>query len=137
MRGQNRSFFTSFFSRKGSLKSCFDACVNDTLISFRHGVSFQRSQQRGSALRRLAEGRLHVLAATDMLARGVDIKGATFVVNASLPGDIGTYLHRAGRVGRLGGASGIVVSLPRTEEEAQQLRDYAHKLGFELEERRL
>ena len=35
-----------------------------------------------------------------MLSRGVDIKGATHVINASVPADAVTYLHRAGRVGR-------------------------------------
>ena len=69
-----------------------------------------------------------------MLARGVDVRGATHVVNESTPADSGAYLHRAGRVGRLGGGPGTVVSLPRTAADVLKLRGYAAELGFALEE---
>jgi superfamily II DNA/RNA helicase len=54
-----------------------------------------------------------------------------------MPDDSGAYLHRAGRVGRLGGESGVVVSLPSTANEVERLRGYAKELGIELHETRL
>ena len=74
-----------------------------------------------------------MLIATEMLARGVDIKGATHVVNACMPEDASSYLHRAGRVSRLGGAPGTVISLPDTEADANRLQRFARYIGVELE----
>jgi superfamily II DNA/RNA helicase len=88
---------------------------------------------RGKALRDLDEGQVKVLLATEMLARGVDIKGATHVVNATMPADAAAYLHRAGRVGRVGGRAGVVVSLPQNEAQMAQLRAMADQLDIELE----
>ena len=89
---------------------------------------------RGAALDALRNRQVDVLLCTDMLARGVDVRGATHVINASIPADAATYLHRAGRVGRLGGAAGgTVVSLPRNGAEAERLHGYAHELGVALE----
>ena len=105
--------------------------------SNRHDSPEMGGRQRGLALHHMAEGKLNVLTATDMLSRGIDIKGASYVVNANMPDDSGAYLHRAGRVGRLGGESGVVVSLPSTAKDAERLRGYAAELGFELHETRL
>jgi Lhr-like helicase len=105
--------------------------------SNRHDAIEMGGRQRGLALRHMAEGKLNVLTATDMLSRGVDIKGASYVVNACMPEDSGVYLHRAGRVGRLGGGPGVVVSLPETAKEVERLRGYAKELGIELHETRL
>lgn len=88
---------------------------------------------RKEYLDRLAEGKLQVLVATDLLARGVDIKGATHVINVSVPVEQGTYLHRAGRVGRTGGSFGTVVSLTQNKREDRKLQGYAAELGFALE----
>lgn len=57
-------------------------------------------------------GKLHVLAASDMAARGLDIPGIELVVSLDIPGDPQFYLHRAGRTGRMGkeGLSVVLVS---------------------------
>ena len=89
--------------------------------------------RRGAALLDFAAGKVRVLLATDMLAHGVDIRGASHVLNQHVPADAETYLHRAGRVGRKGGGPGTVVSLPRTEAELERLRGISAELGFELE----
>ena len=90
-------------------------------------------QARSLALRRFAQGRLRVLAATEMLAIGVDVKGASHIVNAEVPTTPSSYLHRAGRVGRVGGSAGTVISLPKTQDELRRLHDFASELGFTLE----
>ena len=66
--------------------------------------------QREQALRAFRAGKIDVLVATDVAARGIDVEGVTHVVNYSCPDDEKTYLHRIGRTGRAG-ASGVAVTL--------------------------
>lgn len=93
-----------------------------------------KHKARAHSLRLFAEGRVRVLVATDMLAYGVDVRGASHVVNAHVPSSAAVYLHRAGRVGRIGGTPGTVLSLPRSQAELDRLRGFAEELGFALEE---
>jgi superfamily II DNA/RNA helicase len=65
---------------------------------------------REQALRAFRSGKIDVLVATDVAARGIDVEGVTHVVNYECPDDEKTYLHRIGRTGRAG-ASGIAVTL--------------------------
>jgi superfamily II DNA/RNA helicase len=64
---------------------------------------------REQALRAFRKGKVDVLVATDVAARGIDVEGVTHVVNYECPDDEKTYLHRIGRTGRAG-ASGIAVT---------------------------
>ena len=68
-----------------------------------------------------------------MLAYGVDIQGASHVVNADVPASLSSYVHRAGRVGRVGGTRGVVVSLPKNAAELKRLQGYAEELGVTLD----
>ncbi|NNC90681.1 MAG: DEAD/DEAH box helicase [Akkermansiaceae bacterium] len=75
-----------------------------------------RSQaQRDRTLKRFRSGRLPVLVATDVAARGVDIKDVTLVVNFDLPNEEEAYVHRIGRTGRAG-ATGHAVSFCSADE---------------------
>jgi superfamily II DNA/RNA helicase len=65
--------------------------------------------QREQALRAFRTGKVDVLVATDVAARGIDVGGVTHVVNYQCPEDEKTYLHRIGRTGRAG-ESGIAVT---------------------------
>ncbi|HLZ38526.1 MAG TPA: DEAD/DEAH box helicase [Mycobacteriales bacterium] len=58
--------------------------------------------QREQALRAFRAGKVDVLVATDVAARGIDVPDVTHVVNYSCPDDETTYLHRIGRTGRAG-----------------------------------
>lgn len=81
-----------------------------------------RSQsQRDKTLDRFRAGRLPVLVATDVAARGVDVKAVTLVVNFDLPHEPEAYVHRIGRTGRAG-ESGLAISFCSTDE-LTQLRD--------------
>jgi superfamily II DNA/RNA helicase len=64
---------------------------------------------REKALAKFREGKLKVLVATDVAARGIDVADVTHVVNYSCPEDEKTYVHRIGRTGRAG-ATGIAVT---------------------------
>jgi superfamily II DNA/RNA helicase len=72
-----------------------------------HGDMQQVAREK--ALKRFREGKLRVLVATDVAARGIDVADVTHVINYSCPEDEKTYVHRIGRTGRAG-ASGIAVT---------------------------
>lgn len=65
---------------------------------------------REQALRAFRKGKIDVLVATDVAARGIDVDNVTHVINYSCPEDEKTYLHRVGRTGRAG-ASGVAVTM--------------------------
>jgi superfamily II DNA/RNA helicase len=72
-----------------------------------HGDMAQGSREK--ALSRFREGKLQVLVATDVAARGIDVHHVTHVVNYTCPEDEKTYIHRIGRTGRAG-ATGIAIT---------------------------
>ncbi|MBI1383908.1 MAG: DEAD/DEAH box helicase [Rhizobiales bacterium] len=78
-----------------------------------HGNKSQR--QREAALEAFRSGRIRVLVATDIAARGIDVDGVTHVVNFELPEVAEAYVHRIGRTARAG-ASGEAISLCEPEE---------------------
>ena len=87
-----------------------DGLITDAI----HGDKTQ--QTRMEALAAFKEGKLQVLVATDVAARGLDIDDLPLVVNYELPHVPEDYIHRIGRTGRAG-ASGEAISLVAPEEE--------------------
>ena len=78
-----------------------------------HGNKSQTARQKALGL--FKEGRLRVLVATDIAARGIDVSGLSHVFNYDLPNIPETYVHRIGRTGRAG-KPGIAVSFCCAEE---------------------
>ncbi|MGE7546311.1 DEAD/DEAH box helicase [Sporosarcina newyorkensis] len=74
---------------------------------------------RQKTLEDFREGKIRVLIATDLAARGLDIEGLTHVIHVDVPHTVEQYLHRSGRTGRAG-ADGEVLTLLSYAEE----RDY-------------
>jgi len=72
-----------------------------------HGDMAQIAREK--ALTRFRDGKLRVLVATDVAARGIDVQGVSHVINYTCPEDEKNYIHRIGRTGRAG-ASGIAVT---------------------------
>ncbi|MFI4918523.1 MAG: DEAD/DEAH box helicase [Legionellales bacterium] len=81
-----------------------------------HGNKSQ--SQRTKALAEFKSGELHILVATDIAARGIDIDQLPCVVNFDLPQVAEDYVHRIGRTGRAG-ASGLAVSFVSADEVGQ------------------
>jgi superfamily II DNA/RNA helicase len=81
-----------------------------------HGDLPQRVRER--ALDQFQQGKLPVLVATDVAARGLHIDDVDVVVHYDPPGDHKTYLHRSGRTARAG-ESGVVVTLALWNEELE------------------
>jgi len=84
-----------------------------------HGNKSQNARQR--AIAGFRDGRLRVLVATDIAARGIDIDGISHVINYELPNVPETYVHRIGRTARAG-AAGTAISLCDRAERGS-LRD--------------
>jgi len=84
-----------------------------------HGNKSQNARQR--ALSNFKEGRIRVLVATDIAARGIDVDLLSHVINYEIPEVPETYVHRIGRTGRAG-ASGTAMSFC-DEEEMQDWRN--------------
>ena len=80
-----------------------------------HGNKAQNARQR--ALDGFKSGRLRILVATDIAARGIDVDEITHVINYEIPNEPETYVHRIGRTGRAG-ASGKSISFCDEEERA-------------------
>lgn len=73
-----------------------------------HGDLRQEARER--ALKKFRDGKVDVLVATDVAARGIDVTGVTHVINNECPDDDKTYVHRIGRTGRAG-KTGVAVTL--------------------------
>src|SRR3954462_3033457 len=86
---------------------------------------------REQALRAFRSGKVDVLVATDVAARGIDVTGVTHVVNYQCPEDEKTYVHRIGRTGRAG-HTGVAVTLVDWDDVPRwQLINKALGLDFE------
>lgn len=93
-----------------------------------HGNKSQGARQR--ALEELREGKIRVLVATDIAARGIDIDGITHVINYELPNIAESYVHRIGRTARAS-ADGSAISFCDAEEKAY-LKDIQKLIGLEI-----
>ena len=72
-------------------------------------------QQRDKVMGEFREKTLQLLIATDVAARGIDVKDITHVINYELPDDVEVYTHRSGRTGRAGN-TGICMSIVHVRE---------------------
>lgn len=103
----------------------------------RYGISSEilsgevSQKQRIRTLDNFRNGKVRVLVATDVAARGLHIEGVSHVVNYDLPQDPEHYIHRIGRTGRAG-AEGISVSFA-DEMSSFQIPDIEEVLGNKLE----
>ena len=91
----------------------------DIMSAAIHGNKSQNARQK--ALGDFKDGKLKVLIATDIAARGIDVEELSLVINYDLPNVSETYVHRIGRTGRAS-ASGIALSFCDREEQPY-LRD--------------
>ena len=80
-----------------------------------HGNKSQSARER--ALKSFREGKVRVLVATDIAARGIDVPGVSHVINFDLPHEPESYVHRIGRTARAG-ADGIAISFADAAERS-------------------
>jgi ATP-dependent RNA helicase RhlE len=91
-----------------------------------HGDKSQGQRER--ALAKFEDGKVDVLVATDVAARGIDVAGITHVINYDAPGDREAYVHRTGRTGRAE-ATGIAITFV-SGEQSIDIGKMAHDLGL-------
>lgn len=74
------------------------------------------------------EGHIAILVATDLAARGIDVKDVSYVVNYHLPDTYDAYVHRSGRTARAG-ADGLSLTIIQ-QEEVEDIGDFEKELGI-------
>src|SRR6478752_3697704 len=94
-------------TKRQSQRVADDLAERGFLASPLHGDMAQVAREK--ALAKFREDKIRVLVATDVAARGIDVRGVSHVINYTCPEDDKTYVHRIGRTGRAG-ASGIAIT---------------------------
>ncbi len=79
--------------------------------------------RRTQIMREFKQGKIDILVATDVAARGIDISGVTHVYNYDIPQDPESYVHRVGRTGRAGQHGGVSVTFATPPNEMDYLRE--------------
>jgi len=94
--------------------------------------------QRDAVTHAFRQGRLKLLVATDVAARGLDIQGITHIINYDVPNEAPTYFHRIGRTARMGG-EGTAITLVGYGEltDLENIRALTKTTMEELDETRL
>src|SRR5438552_199290 len=88
-----------------------------------HGDMTQ--QAREAVVRRLRDGNVEIVIATDVAARGLDVERITHVINHDVPFDVESYVHRIGRTGRAGrGGTAILFITPRETRLLKAIERY-------------
>lgn len=95
-----------------------------------HGNKTQ--PQRDRAMNGFRSGKINVLVATDIAARGIDVDELSHVINFEIPNIPETYVHRIGRTGRAG-AEGEAISFVNEADERNYLRDIQTLIQREIE----
>src|SRR3954464_13581395 len=114
LQSRDRSLVMVFCRTKRTAQKVADELVDRGFAAAAvHGDLGQGAREQ--ALRAFRSGKVDVLVATDVAARGIDVTGVSHVVNYQCPEDEKTYVHRIGRPGRAG-ADGVAVTLVDWDE---------------------
>jgi len=93
-----------------------------------HGAMTQKG--RNKVLDAARDGKINIVVATDVLARGIDVSHCSHVINYDIPEDPEWYVHRIGRTGRMGKLGKAITFI--TREEGRALLDLGDVAGGEL-----
>lgn len=111
--------------------------LTETIEKFRYrqiaAVSLSsesNKQEREAAIAAMKSGEATILVATDVAARGLDVDGITHIIQLETPNEASSYLHRAGRTGRMN-RSGKVISLFE-QRELYKKDKYERHLGINI-----
>jgi ATP-dependent RNA helicase RhlE len=106
-------------TKHGADRVAKNLSIDGFAVAAIHGNKTQNARQ--AALKGFANGKVRILVATDIAARGIDVPNISHVINFELPDDAENYVHRIGRTGR-NGASGVAITLVDGSERGK-LRD--------------
>jgi len=114
LRGKSEDHIIIFSSRKSTVKELATA-LNKIGLPAKGIHSDLNQQEREQVLLDFKNKKVKIIVATDILARGIDIKGINLVINYEVPGDAEDYVHRIGRTAR-GDNTGVAITLINSEE---------------------
>ena len=118
-----------FCNRKRDVKALADTLKRDRFrVGQIHGDMEQTD--RMATLDRFKSDEINILVASDVAARGLDIKGVSHVFNYDIPHHAEDYVHRIGRTGRAG-ATGIAISL-FTDDDAENIAEVEKLIGQKI-----
>ncbi len=106
-------------------KKLFDAGINAKEI---HGDLVQ--QRREKVMERFRKHQIHVLVATDLASRGIDVSAISHIINYDIPPDPQVYVHRIGRTARMG-ARGRAITFV-TREQGKELTEVEKLINKEV-----
>jgi ATP-dependent RNA helicase DeaD len=89
-------------------------------------------QQREQMIERLKQGKLDILVATDVAARGLDVERISHVINFDIPSDAESYIHRIGRTGRAGRSGEAILFVAPRERRMLSAIEKATRQKIEL-----
>lgn len=93
-----------------------------------HGSLTQGIRDR--IMEQFRAGHIDILVATDLVARGIDVKGLAYIVNYHLPDTHEAYVHRSGRTGRAG-EKGLSMTILQ-KEEVHEIAEFENELGIQF-----
>ena len=129
LQARGRGLTMIFARTKRSVaKVCDDLTERGFAVGAIHGDLGQGAREQ--ALRAFRNGKVDVLVATDVAARGIDVDDVTHVINYQCPEDEKTYLHRIGRTGRAGNKGTAVTFVDWDELMRWTLIDKALEIGI-------
>ena len=117
-------------TRRNASKVADDLVTRGFAAAPIHGDLGQGAREQ--ALRAFRNGKVDVLIATDVAARGIDVEDVTHVVNYECPDDAKTYIHRIGRTGRAGAAGTAVTFVEWADTVRWQV--IAREIGIPFDE---
>ena len=121
-----------FCNRKTEVRDLAQSLARDGFDTGQiHGDMDQSS--RLAELERFKDGTINILCASDVAARGLDIKGVSHVINYDIPWHPDDYVHRIGRTGRAG-ANGVAITFV-TNSDAEHLDNIEKLTGVEVRKR--
>ena len=90
--------------------------------------------QREEVMKEFKNGRIDILVATDVVARGIDINDIKLVVNFDIPHDPEDYVHRIGRTARGTGGEGLAITFVSVEEQYsfKKIEDFLRKTVYKI-----
>ena len=91
--------------------------------------------QRDHVMRRFRTGKIKLLIATDVAARGLDVNNLTHVINYNLPDELESYVHRSGRTGRAGNSGESIILLGA--RDIRRLQIIERRTGITFEKRNI
>lgn len=146
-RNQKKDALSEFLKEhapKRTIIFCNTKRMTDDLEHFLYDKGYQsyalhgdmRQSQRKRVMTSIKGKDDFVLVASDVAARGIDIKDVDYVINYDLPNDVEYYIHRIGRTGRAG-KSGKTLTIINDKEQLNLLKEFIKKTNSKIQELRL